>query len=107
MSIFSMFLTDAVLKASRISAGSGGEPIRTLTSTACKARIWEMSADEREVNSREGVVSTHKAFVETTLPVTEKDELWVGSAHYDVTGVILRNTPTGAHHKEVLMKVVA
>lgn len=78
MSFFSQFDTTADVMRQIIQQGDTGamKPTFQRISTI-RCRLSMASIAEREIQSREGVVSTHTAVAEPGVNVLSRDQLWV------------------------------
>ena len=67
-------------KAQDVIGGESGTWASASTGNACRFRL--LSAAERGVLGREGVVSTHRMYCEAGVDVVEKDRVVIGSDTY-------------------------
>lgn len=70
-------------------------------STGNPGRIRQLSATEREILGREGIVSTHRLYCMTDVDITTKDRARFGSTDYDITRINVVQEQGEDHHQEI------
>jgi len=74
------------------------------TNTNFPCRIQPLRGDETVIYGREGVITTHKLYCETSYSFTEQNKLTSSGTVYDI--VLVRNIDGMNHHIEADLKLV-
>jgi len=87
MNISHLYNTTVIIERDTLTQGTSGEAVHTwATFATVKAALRQITGDERILNNRDSVISTHRLYIDT-LAITEKDRVNISSVIYQIVNV--------------------